>query len=84
MNWIIYTILGGIGGLMTYLDWRVNKKGIHKKTKISKLVRNFCIGASVGGFVGTSTMNPYLAFISGTSGEFYLQRFGKYIEKRYL
>jgi len=79
MEWIIYTLLGGIGGLVTYVDWRINKKELHEKTKVSKLIRNFSIGAIVGGFFGIATSNQYIAIMTGLAGEFCIQKIGKII-----
>lgn len=72
MNWIIYTIIGAVGGLVTTANWKLNNWS--EKIKISKVIRNISLGAISGGFFGTSTNDIVVAFFTGTAGEFYVQK----------
>ena len=71
MKWVIYTLAGAVGGLITTADWFVNVRD--EKINIFKMLRNLSLGALFGGFFGTTTDNIGVAFFAGTAGELYVQ-----------
>jgi len=85
-GWIIYSGLGALGGVITTLQWledRRNKSIENRKDiNIYKIIRNLALGAIAGGFFGTTTNNMFVALLTGTSGEFYIQKAGKAIQAR--
>lgn len=95
MNWMIYTGIGALGGIVTTLEWldkrykeeKAKNKDIKlieilKKINPFKVTRNLVLGAIVGGFFGTSSNDMIVAFMTGTAGEFYIQNLGKTVERR--
>lgn len=85
-TWILYSGIGAGGGVVTTLQWLKERhdKPVKDRKPINpyKVVRNLACGAIAGGFFGTSTKSMEIAFMTGTAGEYYIQKAGKAVELR--
>jgi len=93
-NWILYSGVGAVGGVLTTLEWvdktwsKPENADMSFREKLSlinpfKVVRNLTLGAIAGGMFGTPTNSMSVALMTGTAGEFYLQKAGKTMQAKF-
>ena len=82
MIWIVYVVMGAIGGLIPVWVWSEEEKYRYYKVSVNVplVIRNSCIGAIVGGYFGTIAGCVFVAILTGLAGEFIIQKFGKLIK----